>query len=179
MTANVMPGDKEKCIDAGMDDYLAKPVGIPSLARILGGVGVRPKGSGATGEVGPVTAQSPVSPGDYLDSSVIDELREVMEEGFREIVCSFLENSPELMDALEIAGERNDCAAMASAAHSLKSSSANMGASSLSAKARSIEMAAREDDCEAAAAGFEAMVPVFHATCSALRLELAADVEHD
>lgn len=179
MTANVMPGDEEKCRDSGMDDYLAKPVGIASLARVLAGVSIRPKKGSANKDDTLVSVQTEKPSGEYLDQSVIEELREVMEEEFREILCSFLQNTPELMDAFEVARDKKDCAAMASAAHSLKSSSANMGALRLSAMARSIETGAREEDCDAAAAGFETMVPVFHATCAALRLELASDSEHD
>ncbi len=179
MTANVMPGDADKCRASGMDDYLAKPVGIASLARILGGVTVRSTDGDSSDAAGPLTTPAEEWSRQYLDRSVIEELREFMEEEFREILCSFLENSPELMGAIETGRDRNDCAAMASAAHSLKSSSANMGALRLSALARSLETTAREGDVDAASAGFETMIPVFIATCSALRLELAADAEHD
>ena len=35
MTADVMKGDKEKCIDAGMDDYISKPVNVSEIVRVI------------------------------------------------------------------------------------------------------------------------------------------------
>ena len=110
-----------------------------------------------------------------LDNSIIAELREVMEDGFDEIITTFLEKSPELMDRLQDAEEVGDITAMAGPAHSLKSSSANMGAMKLSALARAIELAVRAGDPESALAAYHRMSTVFRATCAALRAELGRE----
>jgi HPt (histidine-containing phosphotransfer) domain-containing protein len=175
MTAYVMPGDREKCFDAGMDDYLAKPVSIEELSQVLG------KWSGAVKEVSPsrmpeLNLQQPEGHEQrMLDRSIVVELREVMEDGFGELVETYLNSSPELMDALQKAVDTEDVEAMAAPAHSLKSSSANMGATKLSSLARAVESAARERDMKKALAAYRKMPTVYLATCAALRFELGRE----
>jgi len=178
MTANVMPGDEERCRASGMDDYLGKPVGISSLARALSRWTGRLQGEEGV-QAKPGVAPSQEWSKNYLDRNVIEELHEVMQEEFREIICSFLENSPDLVDTLEIARDEDDCKAAVMAAHALKSSSANMGASQLSSLASVIETAARQGDCDVARQRFAELVSVFNATCTVLRMELGADADRE
>jgi signal transduction histidine kinase/CheY-like chemotaxis protein len=189
MTANAMAGDRQKCIDAGMDDYLAKPVTRAELERCLHRwwkpkppARVRPAASkpDAGGEVeapmpaseapplasiestrpvidmpapAVLQAASPATlapapgqhagPGGAIDQEVIDELRSVLGREVERLIEVFLEDTPVLIARLEAAVTPPDYAALHEIAHTLKSSSANLGAMALSAAAKRVELGAR------------------------------------
>ena len=107
-----------------------------------------------------------------LERGVLEELREVMGDDFRQLVQTYLDTAPDLVDQLRQAADDGDVEAMVLSAHSLKSGSANMGAMHLSAMARDTEMAARKGDLEAARKAASGIPAAFVATCAALRSEL-------
>jgi len=78
-----------------------------------------------------------------LDEEILDELYAVIGQDASRIVTVFLEDAPQLLAQLERAALAPDFAALREAAHSLKSSSANLGAMALSAAAKRIELGAR------------------------------------
>jgi signal transduction histidine kinase/CheY-like chemotaxis protein len=173
MTANAMAGDRQRCLDAGMDDYLSKPVSRSQLEKCLrrwlpsmdtdpatpkpsGTMAPSPLASQAsepmTAEPAPFMEETMPPPAasaassavTALDTGVLDELFEVTGLGLARIIQVFLEDAPRLIGQLETASTIPDLDAMRAAAHSLKSSSANMGAMALSAAAKRIELGARE-----------------------------------
>ena len=173
MTANAMQGDREKCLDAGMDDYLAKPVSIADLRGTLEQWMPPGYNSPARVDAAPKPSATTAVKG-VLDGQVLSELREVMEDEFEELVATYLGNAPDLVGQLAQAAGRRDLEAMVIPAHSLKSSSANLGAMQLSEVARSIETAAREGRLEDALAARQQLDDVFKSTCDALHSQLSA-----
>ncbi|MFC4726716.1 ATP-binding protein [Coralloluteibacterium thermophilus] len=154
MTANAMAGDRQRCLDAGMDDYLAKPVTRAQLEATLRHWIENAQDEAPSAESGPITttegtaqtvlaAASIAAP--VLDREILDELREMMgEAGCRQLVQVFLEDAPRHIARLRIAAASSDQAALVAPAHTLKSASANLGAMAVSAIAKRIEQGARD-----------------------------------
>src|SRR5690606_7610629 len=91
----------------------------------------------------PRRAQPPV-----LETDIVDDLRAMLGDEVDRLIDLFLEDTPRLISTLEAAAAGPDFDALRDAAHSLKSSSANLGAMSLSAAAKRVELAARERSLE-------------------------------
>jgi len=128
MTANAMKQDREKCLAAGMDEYVSKPVSWDSLDRLLG----RWLG-------GPVNEVLP----DVLDQRVIQDLESLQfpdePDVVREVIEIFLRSTPERLTALQEALTSDDREALLRAAHAMKSSAAVLGAKRLSLHCQELE----------------------------------------
>jgi two-component system sensor histidine kinase/response regulator len=138
LTANALAGDRERCLEAGMDDYLAKPIVERELARVL----ERFASSGA--------APPP------LDPEVLEGLRELSrgtDQFLREIGAIYLDDAPRRMDEARAAAARGDAPALASAVHALKSASGNVGAEVVRKLCARIEASARAGTVDAARVG--------------------------
>ncbi|WP_312647108.1 response regulator, partial [Stenotrophomonas sp.] len=178
MTANAMAGDRERCLQAGMDDYLSKPITRATLHALLQRWGQRsddvvassharlteleceqhgdPRASSTLQTRPPSAAPQPV-----LDRAVLDELHAVIGEAAIQIISVFLEDAPALVQHLQQAAQAGDEARLQAVAHSLKSSSANVGALSLSTVARRIEHEARGGSLQRPAVAVALLVAEF------------------
>ena len=160
LTANAMAQDREECLKAGMDDHLAKPFSMQTMQDML--QRWIPKDAGTPAQ--PV-APSSADAGDVLDRQVLDELGMLRTNGKPELLARtinlYLVESPKLMQKLKQAASAGDAPEMVRSAHSLKSSSANVGAKVLSQYCADVEVSARRVD-----------------TASAARIVAKAEVEH-
>jgi CheY-like chemotaxis protein/nitrogen-specific signal transduction histidine kinase/HPt (histidine-containing phosphotransfer) domain-containing protein len=134
VTAYAMKGDREECLKAGMDDYLAKPFSHGQLAEKLGRW--LPAAEGARGDSPP-----PIDPEAFAQLERLDRLGSGGLLG--RAVAAYLRTAPGTLASIAEAAGRGDAAALGRAAHSLKSSSVLVGALALADLCRSLEEACR------------------------------------
>jgi len=145
MTASAMQGDRERAIEAGMDDYVSKPVSRKELGAVLG-----KWISGTPVYRVPGAEEDEPHADDPLDRQVISGLRSLQREDETDIVAElagmFLEDARPRLSALEEAILNDDAPTVERLAHTLKGSSANMGARGMSAICARLEDAGQAGD---------------------------------
>ena len=148
MTANALPGDRERYLAAGMDDYLSKPIQLQALRAAIEQAGVSAAESAARpGEPAPEAA-----PPGAIDWRRIESLKPFDSDGsmVAGAIASFLADAPGRIRAIREAHAAGDAASLALAAHALKGAAANIGAARLQELSQDIESLAREGRLEGA-----------------------------
>ena len=155
MTANAMETDREACLAAGMDDYVSKPIRLPTLVAAL----ERGAQAALTGEM-PLVRPNGASPGAAAGEgpSAIDRAA-VLAAGdpqfIAELIETFLEDAPRLLGQLREAVESGDAATVRLVAHGLKSNGAEFGATAFAELCRELEALGKSGQLDGAAALLE------------------------
>ncbi|MBI5490271.1 MAG: response regulator [Deltaproteobacteria bacterium] len=142
MTAHAMKGDRERCLEAGMDAYVSKPVKVPELLAVL--ESYFPTAAATLAEA---AGSPPVSlPAAAFDRATLLEQAGGDVELAREIADLFLESSGKLLADVRDACGSADARALSRAAHALKGSAAVFGAAAFVDVARELEARAETGD---------------------------------
>lgn len=158
MTANALEQDRNRCIDAGMNDYLSKPFEYNDLVEVLTRL-----------------LPEPIEKESVLDRQALDEIKALQGNGtpniLHRLIDVYLETSPGLMDELARGVSEGNAEVVQMNAHSLKSSSARLGASTFAALCRQLEDMGKNFDIENCGKVFQKLNEEFSLICTALAAE--------
>lgn len=165
MTAHAMQGDRDKCLEAGMNDHVTKPVSPRALAQALEKWLPR-EASGFRSQYSGFRIHEDLSPSTQHEGVIFDRvgmLERVMgdEELAAEIIEAFLTDMPRQIKGLREYLEAGDAAGAERQAHTIKGTSANMGGEALRALAFELEEAAKAGNLESMKTRLDELVATF------------------
>ena len=136
MTANTQEDDRAACLEAGMDDFISKPVQLKELQTVLDrSLGINPGSEDNR-------TQTPL-----LVTAQIDQLRgNGQNDDFREIISMYIDQTDEQLSTVKNALNEKNFESITNKAHQIKGSSANLGARQLSDLCSRLEDSAKEGD---------------------------------
>jgi len=150
VTANAMLGDRDECLQAGMNDYLSKPVRLEKLERTLTACPIRFGQSDTSVQDFPETPETAAfaTAASAIDANVFnafkDDLGDAAAAILVEIIDCYLTEAPKFVDAIALAASQGDALTLMQTAHTFKSSSAVLGGMTLSNLCRHLEASAHQ-----------------------------------
>jgi len=167
MTANAMHGDREKCVAAGMEDYIAKPVRPEVLQGAIERAAQQLGRTGANGQtcLAGTAAQAgglfPTNQDDPVDMNRLIEFSGDMAEGFQELVSLYLTQTTQQLEQLRAAVEHGNAERVNRLAHSCAGASSTCGMVAIVPLLRQLETMAAENDLRDASKLFGAILEEF------------------
>ncbi|MCJ7614996.1 MAG: response regulator, partial [Desulfobacterales bacterium] len=147
MTAHAMKGDEEKCLEAGMDGYISKPINQERLFYVIWKSmklqeplsAEEPESISEVAEAGDLPARLP---GINIEDAL--RLLNIDKDIFKSILIKFLERNKDTMSKIRSAFESKDLGTLMQLAHNLQGSAGNIGADELHNAAMELEIASKE-----------------------------------
>jgi CheY-like chemotaxis protein len=140
MTAHAMKGDRERCLEAGMDGYVSKPIEPVELISVVERIA-------SSGAPSLTRSSAPTAVAD-VDFSQLLARTGGSRELLGQMVEIFREECPRLLAAVREALDRKDCEALEDSAHALKGTVGNFSAGPAAEASRELEIMARGGDLE-------------------------------
>ncbi|QYF93868.1 response regulator [Massilia sp. PAMC28688] len=182
ITANALQGDREACLAAGMDDYLSKPFTHQQLGAVIGRwIGLPIAASVHHDDEPPVLPRETreVIQRDVINRQALDNIRALSKDRgdalVQKVIAAYVDDTPGHLKTLRCAIADKDAGNVRKVAHSLKSSSANVGAEALAQMCKDMETLGRTDTTVGAAVILTDMEQEFQA----VRHSLSAILEKE
>jgi signal transduction histidine kinase/DNA-binding response OmpR family regulator len=179
ITANALQGDRESCLAAGMDDYLSKPFTQQALGQTISRWISLPRMAALPDQA---AAETPLSatPDQQINRRALNNIRALSATNgdalLERVLQAFLEDTPTHLQTIRQAIASGHAGQMRKAAHSLKSSSANVGADALAQRTKELELLGRNNTTAGAAVLLAEMERSFQAARQALGAILEKEI---
>jgi signal transduction histidine kinase/CheY-like chemotaxis protein len=180
LTANAMSGDREKCIAAGMDDYVTKPITFSRLFEVMQKFVFIPESLTAT-YVTPVEITPKLKPVNINQTLAVLNREDVLTRISHDfdllsmLYEAFQEDAPRNLQQIQAALVQQDFVQLKKAAHTLKGTAGNLGGMRLAAQAQALELAAVEQNKVAIEENFSNLEPMLRELIAALQNLLAQE----
>jgi signal transduction histidine kinase/two-component SAPR family response regulator/HPt (histidine-containing phosphotransfer) domain-containing protein len=167
MTASAMRGDKERCLEAGMDDYLSKPVRLDDFRAMVAKWGSVPTSAAAEHREVRTSETTPA-----VHAARLAEVTAGDEDALREIIALYLTEAAGQIDAMRTALDSHNAAELRRLAHSMAGASATCGAETLMTLLRDVETDAARSELGRASGLMEKITAEFDRVSKDLQLLL-------
>lgn len=162
MTANATQGDMEKCLYAGMDDFISKPILSEELKSMLEKWGSNP--------ITKITGRIAYDNQDLIDFETVENLKKITgidsASFIKDVVSLYSEQTPVILGEIKKCWKENNVHGMILALHNLKGSSINMGAKMIQEMSKSIEAKCRKGDLMEIGSDLEKLDYIYQRTIS-------------